>query len=300
MSAAAAPAGAPGSLRPDGPVLVGFSQDTLANDWRLAQVNDLRRSFGRLKGVELLITDGKGSTAQQIRDIEDLIDRKVDILLASPRDGTAMAPVLARAYRQGIPVVLLTRKVEGDAYTTFIAPDDNAIGRDAARHVATVLKGKGRILMLQGVPTASTAKARTSAFLAEIKKYPQLRVVATKVGNYLRSDAIRGVEEVIRDGIGFDAIYAQSDSMASGARMALIGAGRDPRTLPIVGIDYIGEARDAIRRGEQSASFTYPTCADEAAELVARLIAGKNVAKRVVVPSQKVTAANVEKIEPIF
>jgi ribose transport system substrate-binding protein len=224
----------------------------------------------------------------------------VDILLASPRDGKAIAPVLARAYRKGIPVVLLTRKVEGNAYTTLVAPDDAAIGRAAAIHLNGLLKGKGSILILQGVPTASTATARTDAFLKELKRHPRLKVAAIKVGNYLRADAIRAMEEVLREGIEFDAIYSQSDSMASGVRLALKGAGLDPRKIPLVGIDYIGEAREAIRGGEQSASFTYPTCAKEAADVVAKLAAGKPVPKRVTVPSRKVTAANVSQIPPIF
>lgn len=281
-------------------VTVGFSQDTLANDWRSAQVSDLRRELGRYAQVELLVTDGKGSTAKQIRDIEDLVARKVDVLVTSPRDSRAMTPVISAAHRAGIAVVLLTRRIETDDYTTFISPDDATIGREAARHLAAVLKGRGDILMLEGVPTATTAILRTQAFLDELKAHPGLRLAGVKTGNYLRNDAIRGVEEAIREGRHFDAIYSQSDSMASGARIALKGAGIDPRKIVIVGIDYIGEARDAIRNGEQSASFTYPTCAREAAQVVMDIVRGRKVPHHISVPSQKVTRANVEHVEPIF
>ncbi len=283
-----------------GKIVVGFSQDTLANDWRLAQVADLRRALARYPHVELRVTDAKGSTARQISDIEDLVARKVDVLVTSPRDGRAMTPVIAKAYRAGIPVVLLTRRIEGAAYTSFISPDDASIGREAARHLADVLGGKGDVLMLEGVPTATTAILRTRAFLRELKAYPELRVVGVKTGNYLRNDAIRGVEEALQEDLHFDAIYAQSDSMASGARIALRGAGRDPATLVIVGIDYISEAREAIRNGEQSASFTYPTCAAEAAQVVMDITAGRDVPRHIAVPSQKITRANVERVEPIF
>jgi ribose transport system substrate-binding protein len=166
--------------------------------------------------------------------------------------------------------------------------------------MARQLKGKGNILMLQGVPTATTAIARSEAFLAELKQHPGLRVSAVKVGNYLRADAIRAVEEALQEGVPFDAIYSQSDSMAAGARVALRKAGRDPGKVLIVGIDYIAEAREAIRRGEQSASFTYPTCAAEAAAIVLDIGHGKAVPKRVVVDSVMVTRDNVEQVEPIF
>lgn len=282
------------------PLSVGFAQDTLANDWRMAQAEGLQAALAAQPGVTLTITDGHGDTARQVRDIEDLIYRKVDVLIASPRDGRAMTPVLSAAHRGGTPVVLLTRLIDGTDYTSFIAPDDAAIARSAAHYMAAQLKGKGNILMLRGVPTATTAIARTEAFLAVLKQHPGIRVSASKVGNYLRADAIRAVEEVIQQGVPFDAIYAQSDSMAAGARIALRKAGRDPGRLLIVGIDYIAEAREAIRRGEQSASFTYPTCAAEAAAVALAIGRGEQVPKRVVVDSVMVTRDNVERIQPIF
>jgi ribose transport system substrate-binding protein len=281
-------------------VTVGFSQDNLANDWRLAQVEELQKRLSHDPNIRFIYTDARGSTAQQIQDIEDLIIRKVDILVASPRDSRAMVPVIEQARSKGIPVILLTRIIESDAFTTFIAPDDAAIARDAARYIASQLKGQGSVVMLQGIPTASTAITRTASFLNELRHYPNIRVVATKSANYLRSNAIKAVEELIQEGISFDAIYAQSDSMASGARIALMKADINPADILTVGIDYIQEAREAIRNGEQSASFTYPTCANEAVDTILDIVNGRPVPKTIHVPSQQVTRDNVEQVEPIF
>ncbi|MGE0081883.1 MAG: substrate-binding domain-containing protein, partial [Thiohalomonadaceae bacterium] len=170
----------------------------------------------------------------------------------------------------------------------------------AARHLAAVLTGRGDVLLLEGVPTATTAQLRTRGFLEELKAHPGLRLVGVKTAKYLRNDAIRAMEEVFHEGLHFDAIFSQSDSMASGARIALRGAGRDPRDVVIVGIDYIAEAREAIRNGEESASFTYPTCAPEAAKAIMDIVAGRPVPRHIAVPSQKVTRANVDRIAPIF
>ena len=288
------------AAEPSRPVLIGFSQDTLANDWRVAQAEGLRQAFARYPNIRFVVTDGRGNTARQIRDVEDLVNMKVDVLMVSPRDSLAMTPVIKAAYRRGIPVVLITRTINSDDYTSFVAPDDALIARDAARYMAQTLAGKGKILILQGVPTATTARARTEAFEAELRHYPGMHVAALKVGNYLRSDAIRAVEEVLQQRIAFNAIYAQSDSMAAGARVALRQAGRDPRTVLTVGIDYIAEARQAIRSGEQSASFVYPTCAREAAAVALSILRGKAVPKRVLVTSEMVTRDNVEQVAPIF
>jgi ribose transport system substrate-binding protein len=88
--------------------------------------------------------------------------------------------------------------------------------------------------------------------------------------------------------------------MASGVRMAVHGAGIDPKSIPLVGIDYIAEAREAIRNGEQLASFTYPTSSREAAVQVVKILYGKPCQREVMVESVLVTRENVEEVEPIF
>jgi ribose transport system substrate-binding protein len=296
----AAQAQTPAGENTQKPLTVGFAQDTLANDWRKAQVESVQLGLSRYPHIRFIYTDARGSTAKQIQDIEDLIFGGVDILITSPRDAHAMTPVIEQAYQRGIPVILLTRRIDSEAFTTLIAPDDEAIARDAASYLAENLGGEGDVLMLQGVPSASTAMARTNAFIDELGKHPGVRLSAIKSANYLRSDAIKAVEEVMQQGIHFDAIYAQSDSMASGARIALSKAGIDPGSLLIVGIDYISEARQAIRRGQQSASFTYPICADEAVNAVLTISSGKPLPKVIHVPSKRITRDNVEQIEPIF
>lgn len=280
--------------------IVGFAQDTLNNDFRAAQVRQLAEAFSRHPQINFVFSDGAGITAKQISDIEEFVARRVDLLIVSPRDANALAPAIDRAAARGIPVVLLTRMANTERYISFVAPDDRRIASDAAGFIAKALGGRGQVLVLQGVPTASTAIARTEGFAEGLKRFPKMNIAAVVPGNYLRADALKAMEDVLERGIEFDAIFAQSDSMASGARLALRKAGRDPASLPIVGFDYIPEARDAIRHGEQRASFVYPTCAEETARTVVDILAGKKVPRRVLVPSRLVTSANVDHVETIF
>lgn len=280
--------------------LVGYAQDTMANDWRAAQVKELQEEFKKYPDIKFIYTDAKGQTAKQIQDIEDLAYKKVDVLMTSPRDAVLSTPAISKVYKSGIPVVLITRGIKSGDYTTLVAPEDYVIAQDAARYMAQQLKKQGKILVLTGVPTATTAIARTDGFMNEIKNYPGIEVSAIKNGNYLRADAIKAIGSVLAEGIKFDAIYAQSDSMASGARIALKKAGINTADILIVGIDYINEAREAIRKGEQTASFLYPTSAKQAVDAVRSILQGKPVAKRIKVASDLITKNNVDKIKPIF
>ena len=236
-----------------------------------------------------------------MQDIENFASQGVDVLITSPRDAELMREPIARVYRKGIPVILLSRRVNGEEFTHFVTADNRAIARQAAQYLAKRLNGKGNILMLQHIPTSTPGQLRTEGFLDELKKYPGLKVVAIKQADSQRALAIQKVEEALAEKLPFDAIYAQSDSMAMGAILALKMAGRDPKQIPITGIDYIGEARTAIRNGELAASFTYPTFGREGAEAAITLLrGGKPATRELLVRSIAVSRDNVERVEPIF
>lgn len=83
--------------------------------------------------------------------------------------------------------------------------------------------------------------------------------------------------------------------------MALKNAGPDPRKTPITELDFISEARAAIRAGKRDASFTYPTFGHEGSEAALTLLrGGKLAAKERMLPSVTVTHDNVARVEPIF
>lgn len=280
--------------------LVGFAQDHMANDWRAAQVRDIQRELDRYPFIRFIYTDAGGKTAQQVLDIEDLVAKGVDLLITSPRDAEAMAPVISKVYRSGIPVVLLSRRTVSEEYSVFIRASNRSIAKKAADYLGKRLRGKGRILILQHIPTTTPAIHRTEGFKEQIANYPGIEIAAMKRADSLRHLAIQAVEEAVAEGVKFDAIYAQSDSMATGARLALKRLGINPATIPITGIDYISQAREAILAGEQAASFTYPTFGKEGADYALRLLKGEVVPKEVIVESVMVTRENAESVEPIF
>ncbi|MEO5342532.1 MAG: substrate-binding domain-containing protein [Gammaproteobacteria bacterium SHHR-1] len=278
---------------------IGFAQDTLANDWRRAQVWEVQRELQKHPGVEFIYTDARGDTALQAMHIEQLVRQGVDLLITSPRDQNLLAEVIAGVRAQGTPVVLLSRGIASDDYDCFIRPDNAAIARKAAEYLVERLGGKGHILMLQGIPEATTTRQRTQAFVAVTQAYPEIRITH-RVANFLRADAILAVEELLARRVRFDAIYAHSDSMAAGARMALKYQGIAPGSLPIVGIDYVPEARQAILAGEQSLSFTYPTGGREGAQMALRLLRGEHVPKEWLLESVPVNRNNAAEVEPVF
>lgn len=279
--------------------LVGFAQDTMGNDWRVAQVKAVEAGLIGHENVRFIYTNAKGDNAVQVKHMRDMA-KKVDVLIASPRNAAMMTPVISEIYKSGVPVVLLSRTINSDDYTTFIHPDNRQVARKSAMYIAEKLQGKGKVFILQHTPTSTPAIQRTEGFYEVIKNYPGIEIVGMKVANSLRSEAIIQTDKAIKEGLTFDAIYAQSDSMAAGARMALRKNGIDPSSIVLTGIDYITEAQKAILAGGQSASFTYPTSGKEGAQIALKILQGEKVPKEIVIDSVMVTKENAADIPPIF
>lgn len=283
----------------DNKKVIAFAQDTMANDFRKYQVYEVRDELLKYKGIDFIYSDGKGKTSLMIRQIEGFIKRKVDLLILGTNDERAIVPVITKAYKAGIPVILLDRGILSNNYTTFIKYDNRKIGQIAGQFIAKKLKGKGQVLLFEGVKKTDVTKLRTKGFFDEMNKYSSIRVIK-RTGNFLRKDTIIEMERLLKQDIRVDAIFAESDSMLSGVRLVLKRYKINPASIIMVGVDFISEAQEAIRKGSQLATVTYPLGGKKAVEIALKILKGKRVPKRVSILSELVTKSNVNKLTPIF
>lgn len=148
--------------------VIGVSQcsDDL---WRETMNGEMRREASFHKGVKLLFKTVKDNTAQQIRDIESLMEADVDLLVISPNESAAITPVVERAYQKGIPVVLVDRRIDSDEYTAYIGADNYQIGMEAGRYVANLLHGAGNVVEIRGWNGSTSDKERHEGFLQSLR-----------------------------------------------------------------------------------------------------------------------------------
>jgi len=278
---------------------IAFAQDTMANDFRKAQVYEVRDALAKYPDIRFSALDAKGKTALLISQINQLIEAKTDLIIVGTNDEKAVVPVIAKAYKKGIAIIILDRGIQGKEYTTFINSDNIKIGSLGAQYIAKRLNGKGKVLLFEGIKTADVTQLRSKGFLDQIAKYKGIKVIK-RTGNYLRKDAIVEMEKLIASGEKIDAIFAESDSMLSGARSALEHHGIDPSTLITVGCDYTSEAHNAIKKGKQTGSVLFPLGGTKSAEIALKILKGEKVPKHIVIPVELVTKENVGKVRPIF
>jgi ribose transport system substrate-binding protein len=280
-------------------VVIAFAQDTMHNDFRKAQVYEVRDTLAKHPRVRFVYSDAKGQTSLLIRQIEHFIKEDVDLLIVGTNDEGAVVPVIEKAFRRGLPVIVLDRGINSEAYTTFINSDNTRIGRIGAEYIAKRLHGKGTVLLFEGLPKADVTKDRSRGFLEAMRRHEGITVIR-RTGNYLRKDAIIETERLLAQGIRVDAIFSESDSMLSGVRTVLKQHRIDPRSIVMVGVDYTHEARKAIRSGTQSGSVLFPLGGKKAAELALKILAQEEVPKKITLPVKLVTKENVERVPPIF
>ncbi|MDB4949037.1 MAG: rbsB, ribose transport system substrate-binding protein [Gemmatimonadetes bacterium] len=241
-----------------GKFVVGFSQMESDNPWRIAQTKSLRDEAAK-RGYPLVVTDAQGQTAKQVSDVEDLIARRVNLILLAPREFEGLAPALQSAKAAGIPVILVDREAQGTAgqdYVTFLGSNFVEQGRRAADWLAKATNGRAGIVELSGTPGASVAADRARGFRDEIAKHPGMQVIASQTGNFARATGQAVMQNILQSkGRAITAVYAHNDEMALGAIQAIKAAGLKPGVdILVVSIDGERAALEAVQRGDLGAT----------------------------------------------
>lgn len=277
--------------------VVGFSQMESDNPWRLAQTQSLRDEAAK-RGYELVVTDAQGQTAKQVSDVEDLIARRVDVILLAPREYEGLTPALQAAKEAGIPVILVDREAAGtpgEDFVTFLGSNFIEQGQRAAEWLAKATDSTAGIVELTGTPGSSVAIDRGKGFADEIAKYPGMTILASQTGNFSRAtaqDVMQNIAQSLGDRI--TAVYAHNDEMALGAIQALKAAGREPgKDVVIVSVDGQRAALEAIQRGDLGATVeSNPRFGPLAFDTIEKLRAGEEIPPKILITDRFFDSTN--------
>jgi ribose transport system substrate-binding protein len=285
---------------PDGQYVIGMSQANVAEPYRERMDDDIRRAAQAVPQFQVEFADAAQDNAKQVSDVENFLTQQIDLLIISPNEAAPLTAVVKKAYDQDIPVIVLDRKVEGDAYTTFIGADNQEIGRQAGEFVASeLLPDGGNVVEIKGLPGSTPAQERSNGFQEGIAANPGVKVIATGVGDWLRDKGQAQAEALLQAEDDIDVVYSHNDPMAEGAYLAAESAGR-VEDMEIIGIDALpipAGGIKAVEEGRLSATFTYPTGGKEAIDAAKTLLIDcGTVEKQQILPTQKITEQNAAQV----
>lgn len=269
---------------------VGVSQcsDDL---WRETANREMIREASFDGDLTIEIRSAHDDSEEQIRDVEYFINKGVDLLVVSPNEATSLTPVVSKAFRSGIPVILFDRKIDSDDYSTYIGADNVQIGEQIGNYLSALAmhdnKKSFQIIVIRGTSGSTADTERYEGLLHSISSPSgiSIRIMAEEFADFTRKNASEAMSQLIQTGKvddSVDAIIAFNDEMAIGVHEALEKLLPGREYPPIVGIDALSGKNggiDAIQKGIISASFIYPTGGDVVID-VARKILYRNAFDR--------------------
>ena len=149
---------------------IGVSQCS-DDAWRRTMNEDILREASFYSGLSVNIKTAFDSNQKQIRDIESFIADRVDLIIVSPNEAIPLTPVIEKAMGEGIPVILVDRKISSGNYTAFVGADNYQIGKEVGIYAANLLNGKGNIVEIRGLEGSTPEKERHEGFISVIKDY---------------------------------------------------------------------------------------------------------------------------------
>ncbi|PWT91331.1 MAG: ABC transporter substrate-binding protein [Proteobacteria bacterium] len=255
-------------------LMVAFSQANNAEPYRAAQNALMTKLFERYPDVKLVIADAQQDNSKQVAQVETFIRQKPALLIVAPNERAALTEVMRQAMDAKIPVICLERDILEPNYTTYVHSDNAEIGRLAGQFIVDYLKKKygaprGNVVAMRGLLGVEGEINRERGAKDILDRYPDIKVVAAPVADWIQAKAKDRMTEVLRAQPQIDVVYGHNDPMAVGAYLAAKELGREKEMI-FVGVDGLGGPAGGIQKvvdGVLAATFVYPLCVEKAVEI---------------------------------
>lgn len=231
--------------------VIGISQPFMGHPIRQAATVLIDKWLVDHPNVEVIVTDGQLNAAKQIADIEDLMSKKVDILLVAAHQSPTLVGVLREVHEAGIPIIAFDRMLtDTSVQIGQVVNDDYEAGKSDAKMLGDALNGEGKIAILEG-PAGNTVSAlRQGGFMDELAaNYPNIEVVSDQVANFQRVQAVDIFENILEANPDIKGVFCHNDEMALGVVKVLKDSGK-MADVKVVGIDGQKDALESIMAGD--------------------------------------------------
>ena len=202
-------------------------------------------------GYKLTVVDANRDNATQQSQVEDFISSKVDAIVLTPYDSTAIGSAIAEANKANIPVFTadIASTSKQGTVVSHIASDNVQGGAQAGKLICAAVGKTGSVAILDE-PEVTSVQDRVKGFRAALAaNCPGVKVVADPDAGGERSKADSTMSDVLQSNKDVKGVFGINDDSALGALSAVKAAGLNGK-IAIVGYDATPEARTAIASGD--------------------------------------------------
>jgi len=199
------------------------------------------RKGGEAAGLEVVFKGPlqENDRAQQIQLVQQFVSEGIAGLALAPLDHAALVPVVKSARERSIPVVVFDSDLDGTPgvdFASFVATDNKKGGALAGEHLARLLGGKGKVVLLRYQVGSASTEAREEGFLEAARAAGLEVTVDNRYAGATAGEAktvALNLADALREAQG---VFASNESATNGMLLALEQLGL-AGTLRFVGFD---------------------------------------------------------------
>lgn len=222
-----------------GDLKIGMSFQEMNNPYFISMKEALEEASAEI-GADTIIADAQHDVSKQINDIDDMIQRGIDILLINPADSEGAQAAVQAAHDAGVIVVAVDAQAKGPL-DSFVGSQNYDAGYLAGEKMAEDLGGEGKVAILDGIPVVPILE-RVEGFKAAIAEHPGIEIVDTQNGRQDRAEAMSVTENMLQANPGLNAIFSVNDEGALGSLGAVEASGKDVSLYSVDGHPEVIEA----------------------------------------------------------
>ena len=166
------------------------------------------------------------SAAAQVSALEDLsAKRKMDALVILPYSSEELTGPVKSIKEAGTFITVVDRGLNNSAIQDlYLAGDNIAVGKTTAKFLVDKLGGKGKVVVLRGIPTVIDDE-RIQGFKDELAG-SDIKILDIQYANWNRDDAFKLMQDYLAKYPQIDAVWANDDDMLLGVLEAVKQAKR--------------------------------------------------------------------------
>ena len=281
---------------PNRPYKITYIQGVTGNPFYTSVACGAAEAAGRL-GVTF---DAQGpaqyTPALQLRVLNAVIAAQPYGIMFTADDPVAQTATLIEAKSRGIKILSIDGDVQDMSVALSNIQSDNVEGgRQAARTLAELIGGKGKVLAIMNSPAANVAQQRLRGFQEEIAKHPGITFLGQQYSNNQTAKAASIVTSTVAAHPDLAGIFTLTTNNTEGAATGVREAQRQGQ-IKLVGFDTSDPIVEAIRQGVVSADIVqYPYRVGQLGlEMMVAALQGKQIERQVNTPFVVATPQNVD------
>lgn len=274
--------------------LMAFSHSAIAKDLKIGMsIDDLRLerwqkdrdifvNKAEALGAKVFVQSANGDATAQISQIENMLNKDIDVLVIIPFNGEVLSNVIAEAKKEGVKVLAYDRLINNADIDFYVSFDNEKVGELQAQSIIEQ-KPEGNYFLMGGSPVDNNAKLFRKGQMKVLQPHidsGKIKVVGDQwVDSWLAEKALQIMENALTaNKNNIDAVVASNDATAGGAIQALSAQGLSGK-VAISGQDADLAAIKRIIAGTQTMTVYKPitNLADKAAEISVALGKGDKV-----------------------